>query len=120
MNKSLLSLTLTMLLSACVTDSNAVKNYELELEWVNTANAEADAKAALAQGDFRLMAVPGRGEIIPGIESSKRGAYSLKCGTRIIPGMTDAVRGDSHLKLLQKATEYGAAYNAYIIEQCIP
>jgi hypothetical protein len=118
--KSLLSLSFLLMLSACVTDSNAVKDYERDLQWVSTADAQADALAALAAGDFRLMAVPGRGEVIPGIEASKRNAYSLKCGTRLIPGMTDAVIDDSHLRLLKKASEYGARYNSFIIEKCIP
>ena len=120
MKRSLLGLTLLMTLSACVTDSSAVKDYERDLQWVNSANAEADARAALAEGDFRLMTVPGRGEVIPGIEASQRSTYSLRCGTRLIPGMSDAVRDESHLRLLKKASEYGARYNSLIIEKCIP
>ena len=120
MKKSLASLALMLLLSACVTDSNALKDYEKHLQWVHEADAVADAQAALARGDFRLMVVPGRGQVIPGVEASQRNSYSLKCGTRLLPGMSDAVRDEEHLRLLKKASEYGARYNQIIIEKCLP
>ena len=41
------------------------------------------------------------------------------CGIRYLEGSTDTVYGETHLKLIQRAAEYAAAYNKIVIEQCM-
>ncbi len=101
-------------LSACAApqaDSNP-------LAWLETANAEQDARAALAKNDFRLLALPRRETVIPGIEPQLARQYELKCGIRLIPGAGDAVRDRQQLELLKKAARYAADYNAIIKTRC--
>ncbi len=120
MKKVLLLLTLLSSLTGCATDSSAVSQYEKPLLWVKDADAELDAKAALKKGDFRLLAFSQRGTIIPGIDSSLNNEYELKCGIRMLEGMTDTVRGQEHLELMQQVHAYAKAYNELIKQSCKP
>lgn len=121
MNKTtLFTLSLLGLMAGCVTDSTALNDYEKKLQWVKQADAHLDASSALQQGDFRLMALPGRGNVIPGIDVEQRHQYELKCGTKLTPGVTDAVQGEEHLELLKMARRYAEQYNAIIKARCKP
>jgi hypothetical protein len=115
-------LTMTMLagLSACAIDSIAMSEYEKKLQWVKQADAELDAKAALAKGDFRLLAMAQRGMFIPGVDQDLTAQYELKCGIRLVDGYTDAVRGEEHLRLLKMAHTYALHYNEIIKTSCKP
>jgi len=107
-------------LGGCATDSGAISEYENKLQWVKDADAELDAKQALQKGDFRLMAMAQRGIVIPGVDQALSEQYELKCGIRLIDGVTDTVRGEEHLKLMQKAHSYAKQYNEIIKSRCIP
>ncbi len=120
MKKILLTLSLVTAMSGCATDSSAINEYVKKLQWVNDADAELDAKAALQKGDFRLMAMAQRGIVIPGVDQALTDQYELKCGIRLLEGVSDAVRGEEHLQLMQKAHTYAEQYNAIIKQHCKP
>jgi hypothetical protein len=90
------------------------------LAWLEQADAQQDALAALEKRDFRLMALPRRGLVIPGIEPALMRQYELKCGVRLIEGAGDAVHDRRQLELLKKASRYAAEYNAIIKTRCKP
>lgn len=106
--------------AGCATETATLNEYAKKLQWVQEADANEDAEAALENKDFRLLALPGRGNIIPGVEPDKTNDYALKCGTRTVPGMTDAVQGEDHLRLLKMARQYAEDYNKVIKRACQP
>jgi len=120
MNKLLITLLMAVSLSGCATDSTAMNDYEQKLKWADTADAEKDAQAALEKLDFRFMAMPLRNTVIPGVEPQKTRQYELRCGIKLIDGVTDTVRSEEQLRLMKKAFEYAAKYNAIIKQRCIP
>jgi len=120
MKKTLLVLSMVAGMSGCATDSSAVSEYEKPLLWVQDADAELDAGAALKKGDFRMMALSQRGTIIPGIEQKLVRQYELKCGIKLLEGVTDTVRGQEHLELMQQVHAYAKAYNEIIKNSCKP
>lgn len=120
MKKLLVTLSLVALLTGCATDSTALSEYEQKLQWVKDANAIEDATAALSKGDFRLMAMAQRGIVIPGIDKDQRNQYELKCGIKLIDGISDTVRSQEHLKLMKMAQSYAKKYNAVIKQHCKP
>ncbi|MFC1313704.1 MAG: glutamyl-tRNA amidotransferase [gamma proteobacterium symbiont of Ctena orbiculata] len=89
------------------------------LLWVKDANPDKSAAEALGKGDKRLMAMASRTTILPGIEPGLISKAKSICGIRYLEGSTDTVFGDTHLKLIQRASEYAAAYNRIVIEQCM-
>ena len=107
-------------MTACVTDTPALSDAEKSLAWVKDANPTQDAKAALQQGDFRLMALAQRSIVIPGVSDKHREKYEKACGVRMLEGFTDSVRGEAHLELLKKAHSYARQYNEIIRSRCNP
>lgn len=107
-------------MSACVSDSSALNANEQKLSWLNKADAKVDAEMALSKGDFRLMAIPLRHKVIPGIELEQSRDYALKCGVKLMQGVTDAIRGEEHLKLMKLAHQYAEDYNNIIKNHCKP
>ncbi len=116
MNKFFISLLLVISMNGCATDLSATN----KLDWLNNANPETDAKAALDKNDFRFMAISLRGTVIPGVDRTKTLQYELRCGINFIQGVSDAVRGQEQLKMMKKAHDYAAKYNAIIEHRCIP
>jgi hypothetical protein len=89
------------------------------LLWVKDANPDKQATEALQKGDKRLMAMASRATTLPGIEPELLSKAKSICGIRYLEGSTDTVFGETHLKLIQRASEYAAAYNKIVIEQCM-
>ena len=118
MNKILIFLLLVISMNGCATDSSAITGGNMD--WLNDTNPEADALAALDKRDFRFMALSLRGTVIPGVDSAKTRQYELRCGVNFISGVSDTVRNQEQLKMMQKAHDYAAKYNAVIKERCIP
>ena len=112
-----MSLLLAVSLNGCAT---AMNKDEQGLLWVETADARADANAALNKNDFRLMAVASRSTVIPGIDPAKARQYELHCGVIFMPGVGDTVRSKEQLRLMKKAYEYAGQYNEIIKQRCIP
>jgi len=125
--KFLLPLLSVILLTACQQgekiDMNQVTPEERDavesLIWVKQANAENDARDSLNRGDTRLLAMATRGSYIPGIDPEQSTKAKNVCGVRYLPGSTDTVLGDTHLKLLQAAESYASTYNRIMIGHCL-
>jgi hypothetical protein len=125
--KVLLTLLSALLLSACqegekidmsqvtLKERSAVES----LIWVKQANAEKDAQESLDRGDTRLFAMATRGSYIPGIAPELATKAKNVCGVRYVPGSTDMVLGDTHMKLLQAAEVYATAFNRIMIDHCL-
>jgi hypothetical protein len=116
--KTLLTLTLVAAMSGCVSDSPALDNKQDKLSWLKNADAKEDAELALSKGDFRLLAMPLRHTVIPGIDVQQSRNYALRCGVRMVEGITDAVRGEEHLEQMKIAQQYAEDYNAIIKSHC--
>jgi hypothetical protein len=119
MKKLIISLSLLLALGACATDP-ALGEHEQKLLWIEDADAQRDAKQALAQNDFRLMGLTPRVLVIPGVDSSRTRDYELKCGIRLIDGVTDVVRSQEHLRLMKLAHTYALQYNSIVKQRCQP
>lgn len=89
------------------------------LLWLQQADAAKDAQQGLARGDKRLLAMATRGGHIPGIAPELVSKAKSVCGVRYLPGSTDTVMGETHLKLLQAAEGYTANYNRIMIDHCL-
>jgi hypothetical protein len=89
------------------------------LSWLQDADAARDAAEARQQGDLRLLALAVRAPNLPGVPAEATARVERDCGIRYLEGTTDMVRGDNHLKLLQQARDYAAAYNRLMLEACL-
>ncbi len=108
------------LLTACATSSNTLDPYAQKLLWLDTADPQADANQAIKQNDFRLLGLATRSVNIPGIKKEDMLTYEEHCGVQLIEGVSDVVRSDEHLRLMQKARSYALKYNAIIKTHCQP
>ncbi len=111
---------LCALLAACSTSSNSLDPYAQKLQWLDTADPQADANRAIKQNDFRLLGLAARSVNIPGIKKEDMLKYEEHCGVQLIEGVSDVVRSDEHLRLMQKARSYALKYNAIIKTHCQP
>ncbi|MBT3046232.1 MAG: glutamyl-tRNA amidotransferase [gamma proteobacterium symbiont of Ctena orbiculata] len=89
------------------------------LLWVEDADAGKQAAEALEKGDKRLIAMASRATMLPGIEPELQSKAKSICGIRYLDGSTDTVFGEIHLQLIQRASDYAAAYNKIVIEKCM-
>ena len=110
---------LALAMSACASNSPSGE-HEQQLLWVEHADPQKDAQQALANNDFRLLGMALRQIVLPGIEPAKMRDYELKCGVRLVQGVSDMVHSDEHLRLINKAQQYAAQYNTVIKSRCQP
>ena len=106
--------------AACATSSNTTDPYVQKLQWLDAADPQADANQAVKQNDLRLLGLATRSVNIPGIEPEDTLKYEEQCGVQLIEGISDVVRSDEHLRLMQKARSYALQYNAIIKIHCQP
>ena len=115
----LLVVLLCGLLGACASGpSNEVDPYVQKLQWLDAADPQADANQAIKQNDLRLLGLATRSVNIPGITKANLHKYETACGVQLIEGISDVVRSDEHLRLMQKARSYALKYNAIIKIHC--
>jgi len=119
MKKLITLLSMVTLMTACATDS-ALGEQERKLQWLKDADPQRDARQALQNGDLRMMGLPQRAIIIPGVPVEKMRQYELKCGVKLINGVSDMVRSQQHLQLMKQAHQYALQYNALIKPHCQP
>ena len=105
---------------SCATSSDPVDPYVLKLQWLDAADPQADANQAIKQNDLRLLGLATRSVNIPGIKGEDTLKYQEQCGVQLIEGISDVVRSDEHLRLMQKARSYALQYNAIIKLHCKP
>ena len=109
------------LLTACASGAgNEIDPYVQKLQWLDAADPQADANQAIKQDDFRLLGIATRAVNIPGISKADLLKYEEACGVQLIEGISDVVRSDEHLRLMQKARSYALKYNAIIKTHCQP
>ena len=89
------------------------------LLWLKDADPVKSAGEALEKGDKRLMAMASRATTLPGIETELISKAKSICGIRYLEGSTDTVFGETHLQFIQRASDYAAAYNKIVIQQCM-
>ena len=89
------------------------------LLWLQQADAAKDARQGVERGDKRLLAMASRGSHLPGVPPELASKAKSVCGVRYLPGSTDMVMGQTHLKLLQAAEGYAADYNRIMITHCL-
>jgi len=106
--------------AGCATSSNSIDPYVQKLQWLDAADPQADANQAVKQNDLRLLGLATRSVNIPGIKPENMLKYEERCGVQLIEGISDVVRSDEHLRLMQKARSYALQYNAIIKLHCKP
>ena len=114
----ILTILLCALLGACASSSNKIDPYEQKLQWLDSADPQADASQAIKQNDLRLLGLAIREVNIPGVNKEDMLKYEEACGVQLIEGVSDVVRSDEHLRLMQKARSYALQYNAIIKTHC--
>lgn len=120
MKRLMLSSLFFLLLSGCGTGSKPLDPYVQKLQWLDAADPQNDAQQAIKKGDLRLLGLATRVLNIPGIEKEDSYKYEKECGVQLIDGISDVVRSDEHLRLMQKARSYALKYNAIIKTECKP
>jgi len=90
------------------------------LRWLDAADPLDDSKRAIDQGRPVLLTLGGRGASLPGIASERQSRLTQKCPSRPLPGATDTVRGDTHLRYLRRARDYAERYNRAMLAFCSP
>lgn len=90
------------------------------IAWINTADPENDALAAIDDGDHRLIALALRSANIPGIDAKSTQKYIDRCGVKMMPGVDDIIRSEDDLRYLTLAREYTLVYNKAILGNCAP
>ena len=116
----ILTILLCTLLGACASSANNIDPYEQKLQWLDSADPQADANQAIKQNDLRLLGLAIRSVNIPGVNKEDMLKYEEACGVQLIEGVSDVVRSDEHLRLMQKARSYALQYNAIIKTHCHP
>ncbi len=109
-----------VLLSNCASSGGTIDPYVQKLQWLDSADPQADAQQAVKKKDFRLLGLATRTVNIPGIDPQESLKYEEACGVQLIEGISDVVRSDEHLRLMQKARSYALKYNAIIKLHCQP
>jgi hypothetical protein len=120
MRKIITAFLLASLSAGCASSTVAIDPYVQKLQWLDGANPQLDADQAVKQGDLRLLGLATRSVNIPGIKKEDSIKYETGCGVQLIEGISDVVRSDEHLRLMQKARSYALKYNAIIKIHCQP
>ena len=120
MKTVLLSSIFFLLLSACANNSMAIDPNVKKLQWLDAADPQTDAQQAIKKSDLRLLGMATRAVNIPGVSQEETYKYEKACGVQLIDGISDVVRSDEHLRLMQKARSYALKYNAIIKTKCSP
>ncbi len=107
-------------LSGCSTSAKTIDPYVQKLQWLDAADPQKDAQQAIKKEDLRLLGLATKSINIPGIKKEDSYKYEKECGVQLIDGISDVVRSDEHLRLMQKARSYALKYNAIIKTTCRP
>ena len=120
LSRGLIIAGLGSLLAGCAGSAEPIDPYVQKLQWLDAADPQADANQAIKQNDLRLLGLATRSVNIPGIDQDDLLKYEEACGVQLIEGISDVVRSDEHLRLMQKARSYALKYNAIIKLHCQP
>ncbi|MFT5505964.1 MAG: hypothetical protein ACI845_003536 [Gammaproteobacteria bacterium] len=120
MRKIITAFLLASLSAGCASGTGPIDPYVQKLQWLDGANPQLDADQAVKQNDLRLLGLATRSVNIPGVKKEDSIKYETECGVQLIEGISDVVRSDEHLRLMQKARSYALKYNAIIKIHCQP
>ncbi|MCP3688702.1 MAG: hypothetical protein GY784_09845 [Gammaproteobacteria bacterium] len=109
-----------MILGGCGASPKNLDPYVQKLQWLDAADPQKDAEQAIKVDDLRLLGLAQRSVNIPGVSKDDSYNYEKECGVQLIEGISDVVRSDEHLRLMQKARGYALKYNAIIKAKCHP
>ncbi len=109
-----------LFLISCASNSVTIDPNVQKLQWLDAADPQTDAQQAIKKGDLRLLGLATRAVSIPGVKKEESYLYEKECGVQLIEGISDVVRSDEHLRLMQKARSYALKYNAIIKTVCKP
>lgn len=85
-----------------------------QMQWINSADAEADAKKALQNNVPELLAFSGRGISFPGLTHPQYESIKDKVNYRVAKGSGDVLYGETHRMLRVKLKSYAKTYNTII------
>jgi hypothetical protein len=94
------------------------KHYAGQLPLLQARNPEAEARAAIANGERHFLCNAGRGSTVPGIAADVFAQVRQHCPTQCLEGVTDALYGTNHRRYLTAALEYSARWNKVMLEAC--
>jgi len=110
-------LTLTLSVPAMAADDKIDDTMNVEqVANLKVDAAETDARAAIARGDQRLLAVYGITVEVPGVDTSVA-TLRQRYGLRILEGTSDAIKGPQDRLLNENARKYAKKYNRIIISE---
>ena len=122
MKQSLLSimvavLTLTLSIPLMAADDRIDDTMKVEqVTQLKVDAAETDARAAVARGDQRLLAVYGITVEVPGVDTNVA-TLRQQYGLRILEGTSDAIKGPQDRLFNENARKYAKKYNHIIISE---
>ena len=90
-----------------------------KLEWVKTANAEADARNALTMADsekIEIIGFSGRGISFPGLTKSQYSEIENRVTYRLTKGTGDTIYGPTQKALRKELRAYVSTYNTIIYD----
>jgi len=87
---------------------------EEDVRLLKVEHAESDARAAIARGDRRLLAVYGLTLEVPGL-SENASKLRSRYGLRILGGTSDALRGEQDRQNNLNARRYATRYNLVVV-----
>ncbi len=89
--------------------------HSLTVEYIQTADAHADANAAIYKNDFTLIGFDQRGLKVPGVKHGDLNQIQKNCTILRLDDISDVVRSQEHLKQLQIVHNYSLTYNRKIL-----
>lgn len=90
------------------------------LQWLNNADALADARKEISQARFQggkpaLMVFAQRGLSYPGLNRAQLKSIRRKVNDKIATGSGDVIFGETHHAMLRKLRIYAVTYNQAIL-----
>ena len=96
------------------------QNIEKDLDWVDYADAVADANLAMAKGNFKLLAFTNKTISLPGLEVQQEELLQLEqvCGLRYLAGSGDQLTIETDMQRRKRLREYAIQYNQLMLKAC--
>ncbi len=90
---------------------------DAELNWLDYADAKADANLAIQNRQFHLLAFAGRAMSFPGLEPEQ---VHLKnqCGYQVLANSSDALTSTKQHQQRKALYQYAATYNRLVSAAC--
>lgn len=92
----------------------------LNLEWLEYADAKAEANFAIQKKDFHLLAFNAKGISVPGIKLDFISLDELEkhCGLKILANSGDEIQSQAALNWRKKLFSYAEQYNQIVFSAC--